>query len=72
MTAWYNMPVQEHRDKFMALLSGYSSFSDGLGGQRRGKLFLDICPGNKLEVCPLAFAKAHCRGHTYFDEVIKL
>lgn len=24
-----------------------------------------------VEVCPQAFAKAHCRGHTYYDSMVR-
>ena len=34
-------------------------------------LVLKFSNNKSVEVCPQAFAKAHCRGHTYYDQMVK-
>ncbi len=33
-------------------------------------LKLRFSNGKVAEVCPVAFARAHCRGHTYYDRLV--
>ncbi len=33
-------------------------------------LKLRFSNGRVAEVCPVAFARAHCRGHTYYDTLV--
>jgi hypothetical protein len=32
---------------------------------------LKFSNNKNVEVCPQAYAKAHCRGHTYYDQMVK-
>lgn len=69
MRPWWWMPRKEHRAKFLSLLEGFTTGQTS-GGDRRGELKLVISPVYSHSVCANAFAKAHCRGHTYYDKVV--
>lgn len=68
MRSWHWMNQKEHKRKFTALLEGMTENETTPGGDRRGELSVTIS-GIKYRVCPKAFAKVHCRGHTYYDKV---
>lgn len=65
------MPKREHRAKFLAMLEGCTT-GQTRGGDRIGDLQLVISPTDSLVVCGKAYAKAHCRGHTYYDKVLSI
>ncbi len=61
----------DHRGEFLKLLEGCTTgFSQG--GERQGDLVLHLHHVNYKvhKVCRTAFAKAHLRGHDYYDKVL--
>lgn len=61
----------DHRGEFLKLLEGCTTgFSPG--GERQGDLVLHLHHVNYKvhKVCRTAFAKAHLRGHDYYDKVL--
>jgi hypothetical protein len=67
MRDWCDISRQQHRERFLSLLQGMTT-GWSPGGRRQGKLHLSI--GTKqYPVCRKAFAFAHCRRETYYDDV---
>lgn len=66
--SWRIMTRKQHRHDFQELIDGCTTgFS--LGGERQGQLILKFSSTHRHNVCAKAFAHAHLRGHTYYDEV---
>lgn len=66
--SWRIMTKRQHRRDFQDLVDGCTTgFS--LGGERQGQLVLKFSSTHRHKVCAKAFAHAHLRGHTYYDEV---
>ena len=70
MKPWFFYKRKVHRQEFLKLLEGCTTgFSPG--GERQGDLVLHLHHVNYKvhKVCRTAFAKAHLRGHDYYDKV---
>jgi hypothetical protein len=65
---WRYMHRRQHREHFQHLVEGLTTGLSS-GKERQGTLRLVFSVSHQHDVCPKAFAKAHLRGHTYYDEV---
>jgi hypothetical protein len=66
---WYILDRPTHREKFLDLLRAQTT-GISFGGERQGQLFLRI-GAEQYPVCRDAFVRAHHRGKTFYDNMVK-